>query len=362
MWTEWLCSVYNAAMIAPPQPLCAVAWTPDLAGALAAASAAIARLDARICASSLRPAWSLRASWAGYAAALRLQQLPLEEIDIIAAHCGLRLPGRETAPSSDDPHAAYAPWLAELAEAEGRHWREHLPFPFDPPQGWTQAPALIRALDLLDHWARAERTILPWLAFPTIMRRMEITSRPLPCLVAGDPGQRFAQGTRPALLKRLLKQLARQAEDGLARLERLEDTVRRGTCAIAGQHRPGKLADLGRVALSRPCLAARSIAPQLALTISGAGKLLERARRLGLLVETSGRGTWRSYVTPDIALSAGLVTPDRGRPRQPPPPSPALTGVVAAFDAEIAAIDARLARLGSGQTASSAQDVECIEE
>lgn len=54
--------------------------------------------------------------------------------------------------------------------------------------------------------------------------------------------------------------------------------------------------------------------------MSGADKLLERATRLGLLVEISRRGTWRSYVTPDIAVSLGLVAPMRGRPRLMPSP------------------------------------------
>lgn len=327
-------------------------WSPDLVGALAAAAAAIGRLDARIGASSLAPAWTLRASWAGYATALRLQQVPLEEIDIIAEHCGLRLAGRTPPTTADAPADAYAPWLARLAEPAGRHWREDLPFSFDPPAGWGEAPDLVRALTLFDAWARVDRTLAPWLAFPTLLRRMGITARPLPCLVAGDPGQRFALDPRPALLKRLCKQLRRAAEDGLARLERLESQARRSAAAIAGEHRPGKLADLGRIALARPCLAARTLAPVLDLTISGAGKLLERATRLGLLVETSGRGTWRSYVTPDVALALGLVAPERGRPRLPPPSSPALDPVLAAFDAELAALDARLEQLGVGSPPS----------
>jgi hypothetical protein len=338
----------------PPQPLSALAWSPDLVGALADAAAAIARLDARIGASSLAPAWTLRASWAGYATALRLQQLPLEEIDIIAEQCGLRLAGRAPPPTADAPFAAYPLWLARLAEPAGRHWREDLPFTFDPPAGWEEAPDLVRALTLFDAWARADRTLAPWLAFPTLLRRMGITASPLPCLVAGDPGQRFALDPRPALLKRLCKQLRRAAEDGLARLDRLERHARRSAAVIAGEHRPGKFGDLGRIALSRPCLAARTLAPLLDLTVSGAGKLLERATRLGLLVETSGRGTWRSYVTPDVALALGLVAPARGRPRLPPPSSPALDPVLAAFDAEMAALDARLEQLGVGSTPSLA--------
>ena len=140
-----------------PLPFSALAWTPDLAGALAEASAAIARLDARICASSFGSAWRLRASWTGYATALRLCQVPLEEIDIIAHNCGLRLAGREPPQTMGEPFEAYQPWLVRLTEAEGPHWREDLPFTFDPPESWGEAPALVRALTLLDAWARVDR-------------------------------------------------------------------------------------------------------------------------------------------------------------------------------------------------------------
>lgn len=335
-------------MARPPLPFTALLWTSDLAAALAATAAAIARLDARICASSFAPAWTLRASWTGYARALRLQQFEIEEIDLIANRCDLRLAGRKTPSTAGEPFAAYEPWLARLAEPAGRHWRENLPFTFDTPAGWGEAPVLARAFTLLDAWARSDRTSAPWLGFPVVLRRMGIVAAPLPCLVAGDPGERFALDPRPALFKRLLKQLRRSAEDGLDRVERLETLARRSAATIAGEHRPGKLGDLGRLALSRPCLAARSLAPGLGLTVSGAGKLLERATRLGLLVETSGRETWRSYVTPDVALALGLRRVERGRPRTLPQPTRAISAVLQAFDAEMVAIDERLHQLGEG--------------
>ncbi|NML95919.1 hypothetical protein [Novosphingobium olei] len=349
-------------MSPPPLPLCALAWSPDLAGALAEASAAVARLDARICASSWAPAWRLRASWAGYAAALRLQAFAVDEIDSIAHACGLQLAGRPRLETAADPFAALAPWEARLAEPHGRHWREDLPFTFDPPQGWAEAPALVRALALLDTWVRSDKTIAPWLAFPIVLARMGLTARPLPCLVLGDPGQRFAIGPRPALLKRLLKQLRRVAEDGLVRLDRLEDHARRTAAAIARERRPGLLADLGRLTLTQPCLAARTLAPLLGLTISGVGKLLERATRLGVLVETSGRATWRSYLARDVALTLGLIAPSLGRPTILAPPSLALTPVLAAFDAEMAALNARLARLGVRSEGPNSEDIDLLTE
>ncbi|MBS0276125.1 MAG: hypothetical protein JSR81_00750 [Proteobacteria bacterium] len=82
-------------MARPPLPFTALLWTPDLVTALGDAMTAIARLDARVCASSLQPAWTLRDSWQGYATALRLQKFAIEEIDIIAAECGIRLARRE---------------------------------------------------------------------------------------------------------------------------------------------------------------------------------------------------------------------------------------------------------------------------
>lgn len=336
-------------MVRIPPPLSAVPWTPDLASALSEAAAAIARLDARICVSSFAPAWKLRASWSGYATALRLQHIPVEEIDIISWQCGLRIPGRALPQTTGDPFAAYSPWRARLADRADRHWREDLPFTFDPPTGWSEAPALVRAFTVLDAWVRADGSFAPWLAFPLLLQRMGITTSPLPCLVAGDPGQRFALDPRPALLKRLLKQLRRSAETGLERLDRLEENARRFAGVVTRERRPGLLIELGRIALTRPCFAARSLTPLLGITISGAGKLLERATRLGLLVEISGRETWRTYVVPDIALALGLAPPALGRPKLPPAPSLALDSVLATFDAEMAAVTARLEALGIAQ-------------
>lgn len=333
-------------MAAPPLPLTAVSWTPALADALAQASTALARLDARVCASSLRAGWVLRASWAGYAAALRLQQSPVEEIDIIAERCGLRLPGRALVRTEDEPFAAYEPWLPLLAEPEGRHWSDGLPFTFDPPQGWREAPALVRALHLLDASSRADRTLAPWLAFPLTLRRIGLTRATLPCMALGEPSQRFASDPRPVLLKRLLKAVRRQAEDGLDRLERLEASARRTALAVAAEHRPGKLADLARIALTRPCLAARSLAPLVGVTVSGAGKLLERATALGIMAEISGRGSWRTYVAPDLAQSLGLRKGDRGRPPSVSATVPEVAEILAGFDSEMADIEERLRRLG----------------
>jgi hypothetical protein len=147
-------------------------------------------------------------------------------------------------------------------------------------------------------------------------------------------------------LKRLLKHLRKSADEGLARLEALERFTQRAAAAVAGEHRPGQLSALLRLALSRPSLAARSITGELTLTLSGAGKLLSRAERLGLLVAVGAHQSWRSYVTADLAVVLGVKAPDRGRPRALAQPTRAVAAILEQFDVEMAAVNLRLQQLG----------------
>lgn len=304
--------------------------------------ASIGRLDVRISASSVAPAWMLRASWTGYATALRLQRHEIDEIDVISHFTGVSIPGRPPVVTAGDPFGAYADWAAELAAGHDRHWREDIPFTFDIPDGWRDAPPLARALAVLDSWSRQDNTPAPWLAFPKLLRRMNLTRNPLPCLVTGDPGLRFLHGTREAQLKRLLKSLRELADEGLRRLGRLEGYRMRYGAAVGAEHRPGHLPRLGTLALETPFLAARTLVDRFDITLSGAGKLLSRAAEKGLLVETSGRTSWRLYVTPDVGIALGIVAPPRGRPPSPSRSSPALDTVLAEFDREMAEIDQML--------------------
>lgn len=111
------------------------------------------------------------------------------------------------------------------------------------------------------------------------------------------------------LLKRLLKQLGRSAKDGL---ERLEDVARRAGAAISAEHRFGTLADLARIALTQPCLLHARVRPARSHHL-GRGQAVCTRRsscfaRLGLLVETSWREAWRSYVIYDVAMALGLAS------------------------------------------------------
>ena len=47
-------------------------------------------------------------------------------------------------------------------------------------------------------------------------------------------------------------------------------------------------------------LTPKLVSEQLACTVAGAGKLLSELRRARILVEVSGRGSWKCYVTRDL--------------------------------------------------------------
>ena len=168
-------------------------------------TAAVARLDARISASHCASAWTRRAAWSGFGEALRGQGVEIDEIDIFGQACGLPLPSRSLLPTFGDDLAALAAWHESLARRGARHWREALPFSFDPPADWGQRPLLLRALELTARHARADRTSAPWLALPALLHDLGITYRPLPSLAWADKALRLQPDLGAAILKGQVK-------------------------------------------------------------------------------------------------------------------------------------------------------------
>lgn len=335
-------------MAAPSPALLNVCWTSELAALLEEACLTIGRLDARICASPVRAAWAERASWAGFAAARQGQGAELDEIDIFALACDLPLPQRRPLPFAEDEATSLADWQAHLADRSRPHWRELVPVTLDLPLDWRGRPALLRALALTAAHAQAERGLTPWLTQPALLASLGITETPLPCLVAPDKALRL--GSRdPAIVRRYLKRLAKAAEDGHAQLVAMEADRRRAAAVLAAQHRPGALVALVALLQRRPLLSPAGVAQALGVGISGAGKLLKRATALGLLVEISGRQSWRAYLVPDLAVRFGFVSPPRGRPRKVPPATESVDQLLAQFDAEMAAFDARFGNPEAGE-------------
>lgn len=309
------------------------------------ASVSIGRLDALVSASFASPAWTLRASWTGYARALRLQGVEIDDIDVFSWGSGVPVPGRPRFQTIIDHFAAFTPWRDRLDQT-GRHWAEDLPFTVRPEPGRSRVPVLRRALDLLTDFLKADPSIMAWLALPVFLHRLGLTEVPLPCLVAGD--RQLLNATRErdrgAAVRRILRMLETAAIAGRQSLRAIEDAHAISIAALAGERRPSSLGRLATLLMVAPVQSPEAVARRLRLTLSGAGKLLARAAAVGLVVEVSGRRAWRVYIVPDLAITLGFVAAPKGRPAlRPRLPSPdrGLAEILAQFDSELAAFDAR---------------------
>lgn len=344
-------------MARPSPALISTPWTTELACALESAAAAIARLDARLSASSVASAWGLRAAWSGYATALQLQGVEIDEADVFSWGTGVHLPGRQSRPSLDNPFAAFEPWRQALV-ATGHHWQEQLPFTPELSDGLAAAPSLLRACEITRQFALADRSIQPWLWLPVLLHRMGVTQSPLPSLTCGNKALRYGTLQAGPQCLRLLGHMTRAADRSLDTLEMIEADRRRATAAIAGLHRPGQLSTLAAALLHHPVTSPDRVAETLGLTLSGAGKLLERAAKAGLVREVSGRRSWRVYAAPDVAVGLGLALARRGRPRKAIESTAApkeVEDIVARFDREMAEFDARFGALAGNWTEAAPQ-------
>lgn len=179
-------------------------------------------------------------------------------------------------------------------------------------------------------------TQAPWLELPLLLQRLNATDNVLPCLVVGNKAMRLAPRDRGPITMRSLKALAAAAQDGLSLLTTLERWRFQAAQKLADEFRPGNLEGLLRLLLQSPVISPTRAADALGVTLSGAGKLLERAVSLGLCHEVSGRHNWRLYLTPDLAMRFGFIAAPRGRPPALRMPSPPLDSILAAFDADVA--------------------------
>lgn len=201
---------------------------------------------------------------------------------------------------------------------------------------------MLRALALAAHHARqADLDAVPVL--PQLLQTLGVTRTVLPNLALADPAWRHPPRDIDGSARRMLRQLTAAADAGLARLHRLERDQIHAAHVLAGQTRLGGLPEVLALAEATGAVTPRGLAARTGMSLSGAGKQLARAADLGLLVEVTGRTSWRTYLVPDLARQFGFVGLPRGRPPAPALPPAPLAATLAAFDAEMAAIDALLA-------------------
>lgn len=322
-----------------PRPLPSLAepdWTPDLARMLERASTALARLDARVSASSMAKVWHKRSAWAGLAHALQLHGEEIEEIDVFATEMGVVLPHRHVPGLRQDIRAE----LRSLRKAMGNTDDLGALAPPSPAlEANPHAPALLRALEAAAVHARARDGLACWHEPPLALVQLRLTRRPLALFAGGDKAWRLAPRERDAIVRRYLKAIERTSDDGLAMLENLERYRAQCAATLAEQNRPGALRPLAALLIERPLIAPLTVSEALDLTISGAGKLLMRARELGMVHEISGRESWKLYIASDLAVRYGFANAPRGRPPALPAPGDPLSDVLAKFDEEMAEVD-----------------------
>lgn len=307
-------------------------YSPPMVTAIAACTAAISRLDARVSVSSAASAWHRRAAWSGYTKALQLQSAEIDEIDVFSWGCGLQIPGRPLRATHLDHFDHFDAWQASLADPDQLAWRDTLPTAISEPVIATDHPPLVRAFDRVRQHARIDGSIMPWLALPFALRDIKLSASPLPCLTGGAKAFRLKRTITDTDWLSAIRGIEASALVALERLHGLEQIYRKAQHAVVAEYRPGTLPALLALTHHRPLLSPQSVADLLDLSVAGASKLLERAATAGLIVEITKRRTWRLFLAPDLAVEFGFVAPKRGRPAKEPPPLPQDRNLAHLFD------------------------------
>lgn len=323
-------------------------YTPTTVSVIASCSAMVSALDARVSCSPVASAWCLRSAWSGYAQALRLQGVEIDEIDAFLWGCGLRLPDRPFRTTHLDEFADFGDWHGTLLSEDTLAWRDSLPTAiFEPPDA-IDHPGLVRAVDRIRQYSRLNGTVAPWLGLPFALRDQGLSALPLPCLAGGAIALRLKRRPSDADWIAIFRSIQAAAKSGLDRLTILERLYRDAQRAIVHEFRPGALPSLAALAIHRPLLSPQFVSETLGLSVGGASKLLERGVSCGIVIEITQRASWRVFLATDLAVEFGYARPKRGRPLMEPPPLPAsrdLTAVFDAFDQEMAEINHVLSRL-----------------
>lgn len=325
----------------------------------------IGALHASISGGFVARAWRNRALWMGYARALQLQGVEIDEIDVISWATGVQIPGRNANTTLTDPFEHFSGWRSAIADRGDRHWREDLPFTPTTGDAFARAPRLLRAIEIMGQYARADNGIDAWLALPILLTRLHVTPLPLPCLVGGDKAMRAGRNDCERLGDAILRDLRARAADGLAIARGLEADRARWIRALSEERRPGLLRALAILWLGQSVFRPEQLAQRLGITRSGAGKLLDRAAEHGLLQEVSGRRSWRVYLAPDMARRLGFAPPLRGRPPKPPALPKDDVGIgatLASFDTEMAALVARYPELVGGGDSDDDQPISIYDQ
>ncbi len=326
----------------------------------------VARLDEALRGDPLLPAWRQRAMVREAARAAASDGLMVDMVRLGGLLAGLPL--RHLADFGAERHALEVlVGLRNLAAntpndrvraALSRMKAEH-----KPGRNLLEAAARGMLAHLADGGAREDaRLALPLYLLDTGVVR----SGPLPCLTGS--GAFRAEGSPRDLAagfhEALCRDLAGEARNGLDDLIDLRRAWRSWRRRLGPRRSTSQLPALVDYAAACQAVTPAQVAQHFDLSLRGAGKLLAELAELGILVDASGRETWKVYVTEDLKsvreevervqpARAGDPTPSP-KPGKPPPPRPAaleadpleladdLSGLLADTERALARIQRRL--------------------
>ena len=215
------------------------------------------------------------------------------------------------------------------------------------PADAAAAPRLLRALEQLRLALRVDGERLEaLLALPWCLADQRLTATPLPGLAIVHRQLALermdARRVRPVLLARL----GTAASDTLGLLARLASDRAYQHQISADAKKPGNLLRLADLLLACPLVSPQLVAGRLAMGLPEAGQLCQRAARLGLLAEMTGRKSWKIYAAVHVRDRYGIKV--RSQPAPTPLPAPTSDPALRPM---LDAVDALLAEIGSQRSA-----------
>jgi hypothetical protein len=328
-------------------------FDPALAGALAQAAAAIARLDQALAGHPLLPAFLHRARLEAVRRQAAVDGQAIDPWHLAAVLEGLRL-RMDGALRIVDRGA-----ILEAARhaLELHQW---LVAPDFDQEGVVQqaeavlaaqagATPLLAAADGVRRWIEAGGTRPPArAALVRVWTKHRLLRAPVP-LTGVWALRAEASWDVPAWIADFLSALAGEAADALDLLSTMERAWFAARATVAGRRRHSRAAAAVDIMAAAPLVSATSLAAGLGMAAKNAAALLDDFRRMGIAVEVTHRAKRRLFGLTGLAPLRDAVRPPhrpdpsrgRGRPRLEPPADPSGSVVLPMPVAPLSPIDRR---------------------
>jgi hypothetical protein len=317
----------------PPSPRAPPLDLRRVAGRLERAALAVGQVEVAQRSHLLAPAWRHRERIAAAVRCMGADGLHVDPDRLLGLLAGLPLSGLR-----DEGNTVRAATLLQaIQRSEGEEAPPALAEPLAAMEGQgDELPALLSAALGLHRWmldgggGGGGSRGAGHAAVPLYLSRRRVTSTPFPALAAASlrlPGHP-ADLSATEFAAAFLDAVERDAIAALGTLSALAAAWRRWRSRIGPHRAHSRLPHLVDLAAAVPMLTAAQVAPLLGCAVWSASRLLAAMADAGVLVETTGRGNYKVYVTEDRATVRAVVVAPRRRGRRAPPPAMAAAPVV----------------------------------